>query len=266
MKKVSKQDEPQFVAEFNRLNPYDGKSHKQHWDSFKAYAGYQEEVVDRLLVDQGCLCAYCEIDIYRRDGFGGVQDIGVEHFHPKSSFANNIPWVTKWDNLFAVCLGGSNSAVHDPEVRYGAPDLTCDKKKENKILDGLILCPLGVPSAPSLFSVSRITGELGVNAAACLTSGVEVALVERTILELNLNSDRLQKARTYTLKIISDALVAQVKIGKTPEEARQIVARARLTPRNGRYFRFFTAARAYLGNEAEVVLEGCTNLLAAPDP
>jgi len=254
LKKVSKQVEPLFVTEFNQDNLYDGSSHKQYWDFFKSFGEYQSEVVDRLLSDQGHLCAYCEIDIYRREGFGGVQDIGVEHFHPKSSFARNIPWVTKWDNLFAVCLGGSNAAVHDPEVRYGAPDLTCDKKKENKILDGLILHPLSVPGTPSLFTVSRTTGELGVNEKNCLTSGIAAALVERTITELNLNSTRLQAARAETLEIISNALVAQVNMGKTPEEARQIVARARLTLREGKYFRFFTAVRAYLGNEAEVVL------------
>ncbi|HEP9213911.1 TPA: hypothetical protein VDV30_001394 [Pseudomonas aeruginosa] len=102
--------------------------------------------------------------------------------------------MTKWDNLFAVCLGGSNSAVHEPEVRYGAPDLTCDKKKENKILDGLILFPLEIPLAPCLFTVSRATGELGVNEAACMESSVEVDVVDRTIAELNLNSGRLKKS------------------------------------------------------------------------
>ncbi|MFG6205486.1 retron system putative HNH endonuclease [Pseudomonas retamae] len=247
MKNIKKQDEPGFVAVFNDTNPYDGVSHRQHWDKFRSESEYQAEVVDRLLVDQHYLCAYCEIDIYRRDGVGGIQDIGVEHFHPKSSFANNIPWVTKWSNLFAVCLGGSNGAVHEPEVRYGAPDLTCDKKKENKILDGLILFPLDIPLAPCLFTVSRTTGQLGVNEAACAESGVAVDLVDRTIVELNLNSGRLKKARVDTLKIISDALIAQVKVGKSAGEARQIVAQARLSPEDGRYFRFFTAARAYLG-------------------
>ncbi|MNP69949.1 hypothetical protein D3C76_1661130 [compost metagenome] len=72
-------------------------------------------------------------------------------------------------------------------------------------------------------------------------------MVGRTIVELNLNSDRLKKARVDTLKIISDALIAQVKVGKSASEARQIVAQARLTPEGGRHFRFFTAARAYLG-------------------
>ncbi|HEJ2384157.1 TPA: TIGR02646 family protein [Pseudomonas aeruginosa] len=247
MKNVTKQGEPGFVTVFNQSNPYDGVSHRQHWDDFRAEPDYQVEVVDRLLVDQNYLCAYCEIDIFRRDGVGGIQDIGVEHFHPKSSFANGISWVTKWDNLFAVCLGGSNSAVHEPEVRYGAPDLTCDKKKENKILDGLILFPLEIPLAPCLFTVSRATGELGVNEAACMESSVEVDVVDRTIAELNLNSGRLKKARADTLKIISDALIAQMKVGKSADEARQIVAQARLTPKDGRHFRFFTAARAYLG-------------------
>ncbi|MDE1167184.1 MAG: TIGR02646 family protein [Pseudomonas sp.] len=256
MKNVSKQAEPEFVTEFNLQNPYDGSSHKHHWNSFKGCEAYQSEVVDRLLLDQGFLCAYCEIDIYRRDGYGGIQDIGVEHFHPKSSFANQVPWVTKWSNLFAVCLGGSNGAVHEPDVRYGAPDLTCDKKKEDKVLDGLIMFPLTVPAAPCLFTVSRTTGELGVNADACSHAGVEVELVERTISELNLNAERLRKARAETLKFVSNRLIEEVKAGKTVEEARQIVARARLLPREGKYFRFFTASRAYLGTVADEVLGG----------
>jgi uncharacterized protein (TIGR02646 family) len=254
LKRVDKQDEPEFIKSFNEKNVYDGVKHKEYWDKFKSEPDYQAEVVDRLLDDQGFLCAYCEIDIYRRDGVGGIQDIGVEHFHPKSSFKDNIAWVTKWSNLLAVCLGGSNNAVHDPDVRYGAPDLTCDKKKADAILDSVILHPLHMPEAPLLFKVSRTSGELGVDTEACVIAGIDAELAQCTISQLNLNADRLKKARRDTLNDVANALIEQVKKGRSPTEARQIIAKARLTRSNGRYLRFFTACRSYLGKEAEVVL------------
>lgn len=105
LKIIEKQVEPNFINSFNVSDPYDGINHRAHWEKLKNQNDYQTEVVDRLLEDQGFLCAYCEIDIYRRDGVGGIQDIGVEHFHPKSSFKDAIAWVTEWNNLLAVCLG-----------------------------------------------------------------------------------------------------------------------------------------------------------------
>ena len=254
MKRFEKQCEPEFIKNFKVENPYDGISHKAHWNKFKEQNGYQTEVVDRLLEDQGFLCAYCEIDIYRRDGFGGIQDIGVEHFHPKSSFKDAIAWVTEWSNLFAVCLGGSNSAVHDADMRYGAPDLTCDKNKGDKILDGMILNPLFAPQAPLLFKVSRTNGEIGVNIEACAIAGVDAEHALRTIQELNLNADRLKKARRDTLNEVANALILQVQNGRPLSEARQKISAVRLSRANGRYLRFFTACRSYLGKEAEIFL------------
>jgi uncharacterized protein (TIGR02646 family) len=254
VKSISKQPEPAFVREFNENTPYDGINHNQHWGAFKDQDGYQSEVVDRLLADQGFLCAYCEIDIYRRDGVGGIQDIAVEHFHPKSSCEGSTAWVTQWSNLFAVCLGGSNKAVHEPSVRYSAPDLTCDKKKKNTVLDGKILNPLSTPSSPCLFKVKRSTGELVVNLEACANSGIDADLVECTINELNLNAARLKAARHDILNRVVDALVKLRKSGKTVPEAQNIVARARLIRVDEKYMPFFTACRAYLGSEAENVL------------
>ena len=243
MKNIDKQCEPEFVKKFNLDYPYDGHNHRAHWQSFKDQAEYQEQVVNRLLADQGNLCV------------GGTQDIGVEHFHPKSSYKDSVPWVTEWRNLLVVCLGGSSISVHDPDERYGAPDLTCDKKKADTILDEVILNPLFLPNLPAFFKASRVSGEISVNLNACNVANLDPELVRNTINELNLNSGRLMKARQTTLSQITDKLLDLVnKEGKSLPEARQIVAKARLLRTDGKYFRFYSACRSYLGKDAEIVL------------
>lgn len=256
MKFIAKRPEPGCLTSFNHDNPYSVGSHNAQWGLLKALPEYQTQIVDPLLFDQGHLCAYCENSILRRDGIGGIQDIGIEHFHPKSSNEGGHPWVSRWSNLFAVCLGGSNANVVDPDERFGDPEkeLSCDKKKENKVLDETILNPLQIPSEYCLFTFHRSNGKLSVNGENCRAAGVDVNLVEQSIEELNLNAVRLCRARSRVLTEVNNLIRKLVEEGSTLAEAREKMARVRLVKKENTYFPFFTACRSYLGAGVEKIL------------
>ncbi|WP_319498112.1 retron system putative HNH endonuclease [uncultured Cohaesibacter sp.] len=261
MKRIDKQAVPNFLQEFADRHPYVVGKHREIWDELRNQGSYQAEIVDRLLDDQGHLCAYCENSIFRRNGAGGIQDIAIEHFHPKSSTQDNHPWALDWNNLFAVCLGGSNIHVHDPDDRFGVEDdegvrrkeLTCDKAKGEEILDGKILNPLSIPNSPSLFKVKRSSGMLEADENNCLALGVSKDEVTASIESLNLNARRLCRARSKTLDEISKMLVKlQERYGLA--EAAEKIAIIRFRKTDGKLFPFFTACRSYLGNSAEKII------------
>lgn len=263
MKRIDKEECPALLSEFIEEFPYVVGKHAVLWNKLRDHPLYQCEVVDRLLFDQGHLCAYCENSIYRATGEEGLQDIGVEHFHPKSSAQDDHHWVTDWANLFAVCLGGSNPYVLEPNLRCGGvgvdgtrkAELTCDKRKGEDVLDDLILKPTQIPTELNLFRVSRSTGEISVHEPNCESLGVDPEKVSRTIDKLNLNANRLCLARKGILGNVSKKMV-ELRRSMTVSEAARKISNVRFKASGGRLYPFYTACRAFLGRAADDVING----------
>lgn len=258
MKRINKSNPPNALTEFAVENP------TEVWEpSFRDHdAGNSYKSVKHLMLqDQGGLCGYCEKKI---------QDMPehhqrIEHYHNKSDVSNpNVNWGLDWNNVFAVCLGGSSQNEEDKK-RYPLPkNLSCDAYKEHLVgkgelpqaCEGYYLNPLRIITTVGLFDFDKSNGQLHVNKAACANladidnrhTSLE-KLVEETIRVLNLNCDRLCGDRLEVLK----------SYNKEIARARKANDRQGLTKLAERWFRnqwpsFFTTRRILLGKNAETYL------------
>ena len=204
MRRINKTNEDVFFIEFKRDHPHDT------WDQFKNHnnSDLYRQLKEHICNDQEYLCAYCEIDLERQK----PHEIRVEHFKSKSG-ANVIldNWHLEWGNLLCVCLGGEKD-----RAEFTLPDnLSCDAHKghyETKfgITDknwvSKILLPLTLPNGHKLFKFKKDTGELHPNEEYCNSISIDnvdmngtIEIVKKTIEVLNLNCDRLNKARRKLL-------------------------------------------------------------------
>ena len=155
MKRICKGSEPQSLTHYREAHPHDD------WDQFRrAVDGGRRlyrAVANKLRLDQGGLCAYCEIDLKSSTTAGDLDDFRIEHFHPKSTSSPQHNYHLDWLNLLGVCHGGSSRQVVDAADRFTAPDLHCDAFKDQDGIDRSqdILNPLSIPAFPPLFDFSR---------------------------------------------------------------------------------------------------------------
>lgn len=265
VKRVCKGIEPETLKAFRSAMPtssWDGMRDDTKWNGKQAYLDCREHTIS----DQGGLCAYCEIGIHENDPL----KCRVEHFHPKSSTTHGHNWALDWNNMLAVCSGGSQGASVDP-AHYLAPlpnNLSCDAHKDRQIqlgkLDancaGLILSPLQISAFPILFIVSAFDGTIAPNyndlskmpPPPGSKHSTVAALVEHTIDMLNLNCDRLKRARLVVVRNIEN--------GKKEQRSKGFNAEQGMTNLAKRYFvrtwpAFFTTIRSRLGPAAEVHLK-----------
>lgn len=245
MKAVVKGLEPQ------RLTTYRTNCSFRTWKQFTSSNDRKRETQRQLVSDQGGICAYCEVDL-KAASKNRVADLRVEHFHPKSDTASGHNWHLDWQNLLACCHGGSQKDVVDATARFSSPDHSCDVPKDKKMLDNVILNPIRIPAYPCLFKIERISGQISVDDAKCISAGVDVLKAERTIHELRLDAKRLNKMRKGELNSINEKLIEQIKKGKTIPEARKYLAKAILRKNSNNHWpKFFTSIRYYLGSAAE---------------
>ena len=245
MKKVSKGIEPALLEGYRTAKP------TNTWEQFKHSKTRREETQSQLVVDQGGLCAYCEIDLLPKAGTDEA-DFRVEHFHPKSDQTTAHNWHLDWQNLLGCCHGGSQKNVVDAANRFTSPDHSCDVPKGKRVLDNVILNPLHLPAFPRLFSCERATGHLTVDSDNCDQANVSVAKAQNTIDELNLDAERLKRLRKAVLNDLNDQIRARVAQGMSIGDVRENFAKAILRKNaSGHWPKFFTSIRSYLGNEAE---------------
>ncbi|WP_338453946.1 retron system putative HNH endonuclease [Aeromonas veronii] len=254
MKKISKSLPPNPLTNFAAENPLaswdpDFRGHNQSRD--------YKDVRGLMLHDQGGLCGYCESKVI--DQLEHKQR--VEHFHDKSdqSDLNAHNWGLDWQNVFAVCVGGSDA---DKTIHPLPDNLSCDAHKGhlkgelNEAPEGYLLNPLTMPSSPCLFIFDKRTGELKANPATC--ADVDIAdnrfatvqeLVENTIRILNLNCSRLTAQRLEVLNAYNQA----IKIAKIKDDKQCF---AKLSERwfGSKWPAFFTTRRLLLGSHAESYL------------
>ena len=110
MKKVNKGPEPLELQEYRTNHP------NHTWTQYRKSRIRRNAVRNQLISDQAGLYAYCEIDLKEAATPSEEDDCRVEHFYPKSlsTVLNNRH--LEWDNLLAVCHGGSQRNV----ISYGS--------------------------------------------------------------------------------------------------------------------------------------------------
>lgn len=258
MKKINKSLPPNELTAFANAQP------QASWQDFRDFnqSSDYKQVRAKMLGDQGGLCAYCEKKI--DDLSEHLQR--VEHFHPKSDTSNPANnWSLDWQNVFAVCMGGSYDGEVDA-TQYPRPgNLSCDAYKDhlfstNKLpeaCEAYLLNPL-LLSSQCLFDLDKSTGQLKVNANASSVidyqgqnqfSSFEY-LVENTIKVLNFNCQRLCDDRLEVLKNYNQE-IARAKKQSNPAIFQQLPQRWF----SKKWPSFFTTRRILLGNHAESYLK-----------
>ncbi|MEZ8862880.1 retron system putative HNH endonuclease [Vibrio sp. 10N.247.311.51] len=246
MKKVIKGDEPPLLIAFRTGKP------NFSWQKCKSNTARRDEIQNYLRRDQGGICAYCEIDLLKRDVEDEESDFQVEHFHPKSDKSTAHNWALDWDNMLACCLGGKSKKVVDADNRHTNPNLRCGALKDNNDWDDVILNPLHLQHSTLIYNFHRTTGEISVNEESCRLAGVEIEKAQATIDNLNLKSERLNRLRKERLAHANKRLQALVATGMTVTDARQKLALATMKKDgNDCWPKFFSALRCYLGKAAE---------------
>jgi uncharacterized protein (TIGR02646 family) len=246
MKKIAKGAEPEKLMQYRQLKPVNT------WEQCRRNQDRRIQIQDQLKLDQGGLCAYCEIDLKPANG-NDAADLRVEHFHPKKIDAlTQHNWHLDWQNLLACCHGGSRSDVVDSAGRYTSPDHSCDVPKADNDWDNIILNPLYLPAFPCLFKFNRADGSISVNIAHCQQAGVAEGKAQATIDNLRLDAKRLRDLRKPVLDELNEQLRKMVLTGYSVEEARIRLTRAVLKKDgHGHWPAFFSAIRSYLGSAAE---------------
>lgn len=260
MKQLSRSDDPAELAEYRAAKP------ASTWDQMRGEAEGRVvyEIVRRQLINgQGGLCAFCEIGLHDHNPL----KCRVEHFHPKSDTSTAHNWALDWQNMLAVCMGGSQRHQQPPHALEPLPEnLSCDAYKDQMInlgnlaehCEGWIIDPMGLPAFPSLFFLEKSTGRLLPDEDMC--SGIALlgnkhqgtrALVQHTIDMLNLNCDRLCEARVRVLWDIERRKKSLRQQGIQPQRGLRDLAEHYFRPR---WPDFFTTIRLSLGVAAEQYL------------
>lgn len=249
MKNIIKGAEPAELTDYVAANP------GHTWEQFRAATSRKKAVQQQLLRDQGGICAYCEIDL-KPSSEPSHADLRVEHFHPKSDTSTGHNWALDWQNLLAVCHGGSARDVVDAADRFTSPDNSCDVPKQDKNLDAVICNPLQLPASPLLFRFDRSSGGISVNQATCTQAGVPAQKAQATIDELRLDAVRLRDLRKPVLDKLNSQLMSLVAAGMDLPDARSKLAATHLRrDARGNWPAFFSAIRCYLGQAAEQHLQ-----------
>lgn len=244
MKNTLKSQEPNQLKNYVAANP------ANTWDQFKRNKKKRTAVQERLTIDQSGICAYCEINLKAADSTG-VADFRVEHFHPKSDTSTSKNWHLDWQNLLAVCHGGSRPDVVDARTRFSALH-SCDVPKGNNNWDAIILNPLNLSKDYCLFKFDRSTGGMHINEANCNTARVCIIKAKNTVDNLQLDSPRLRQHRKVALDQLGAQLRLKLSQGHTLEEARRYLATTHLRKNSSHHWpAFFSAIRDYLGIYAE---------------
>ncbi len=269
MKRVCKGNEPVILTSYRKSVP------KSTWEQMKddSFFKGKDAYVDcrtKIAQEQEEMCAYCEIHINNNPS-NTVTTWRVEHFHPKSDTTSSHNWALDWNNMLGVCHGGSQKYVEGSD-QYLEPlkkNKSCDTYKNEMIqagklpekCEGWILNPLQLQANLNLFELDKSTGKFEPHVENCESDrqvqviennfGTLEKFVQNTIDMLNLNCDRLCRARLQIIRSIKRDQKQQRKNGFTQEQGLNNLAK--------KYFsyskkQFFTTFRLYLGATAEEYL------------
>ena len=238
------------LSSCNILTIYEKKYPIAKWDkgvnNFKSYRKntLYHRLKKQIFQDQGQLCAYCESKIIN------IHKQRVEHFNDKSNstLTNNLH--LKWDNIFGVCLGGSDIRNKENPIFPTPKNLSCDAyKAHKKVQHTEFLNPLKLQAFPTLFKFEKKSGKLQVDEDKCREADIDIKLVKDTIINLNLNCDRLVTDRYEVFKAYNIAITK----GRKAKD-RDVSKKLANQWFSQKYPNFFTTRRILLGKHAEEYL------------
>ena len=252
MKRCKKLSEPPSFENFRKARPSATWKELRNDTQDGGPKAYKEAKMTLVLGQRG-LCAYCEILLTESLSPQDIQEKAaeqrIEHFHSKNDSSTATNWSLKWENLWAVCNGGSREVFADNLVdsrKFLPPlpeNLSCDAFKDRQIQigqlpkspEGFILSPHQIPPFPPLFKFSP-DGLPEPDEKACSATTIPgnrlldtQSLVASTIMHLNLKCERLNRARR----------IAKAQLEKQ-------IAKARLTPRSSPQETLLNLARRLL--------------------
>lgn len=223
------------------------------WETFKADPEAYNELIDELTQSQQGLCIYCEQRLVDESGALVPMDYQVEHVIPKTSVAGQV---LNWNNLALACCGGTYPHHCDPSRKYASKENTsCGQKKDASALP----CdPRNMPLLAPLVKVG-MDGRLAVDAAHCAAVGELPGKVDDAIKLLNLDCERLRKARqsigdqvrSWFVFMLEEIVSPQL----TPLQQQNVIdllVASRLQPDpRGNLPRFWSSGRSAIGEPAE---------------
>jgi len=233
----------------NVLTIYEKKYPTNSWDNFYIHnkSKLYKRLKKQIFEDQGKICAYCEVKVHNKQR--------IEHINDKSNSTSTNNLHLDWNNLVGVCFGGSSPK----SILYPTPEnLSCDSYKEHKSISHKeFLNPLEIKAFPNLFQFEKKTGKLKANIENCKLVVIPnnsylttEKLVHNTIINLNLNCDRLMTDRDKIFreynKEIKKARISNNKNIKTELAYKWF---------SQKYPSFFTTRRILLGKYAEDYLK-----------
>ena len=240
--------EPPGLARF-RIDLIAGQS----WDDFRGTP--KDELTEALSAVQHGLCAYCEIRLV-------TGDRQIEHFIPKRGPHGAPELALDFTNLLACCQGntsvtfGPKALTPNPErVLPPNPDnLSCGQRKgDNSVTD--YLDPRTIPAQPSLFAVGP-NGAIRPDNQACVLAAISEVSVSRHIDRSGLNTVRLRRGRERSWNQLREAFHASETLPGPDRDNYliQLAEQTLLPGADGRLSNFFTTARSFFAETAEVIL------------
>ncbi|MEQ8156171.1 MAG: retron system putative HNH endonuclease [Clostridiaceae bacterium] len=167
MLKVNKEQEPEFLLQFKRINS------PRTWDDYNCGTIKRQLKEYIVKMEQNNYCPYCETAIYESD------DCHIEHIKPRDYFPQLFE---DYNNLIASCNGKN----------------TCGNSKENGYGDNFINPVIENPK--DYFTFNIFTGEI---IPSCKSQeDIRYKKAEFTIKLLNLNCTILVEARKNLITIL----------------------------------------------------------------
>ncbi|WP_437915103.1 retron system putative HNH endonuclease [Sorangium sp. So ce302] len=254
--------EPPLLAKYRSDYPDEAQRPNSEatdtWEGFKTDRAAYAELLTKLAEAQQGLCIYCEQRLVDADGKLVPNDYQVEHVLPKSGAVGRA---LDWTNLALGCAGGTYKHHKDSSRQYtSAANTSCGQTKGDADLPPG--CdPRRVPLLDPLVEVG-MDGKLSVNTTNCATAGVSPNDVADAITLLNLDCERLRKARqdigdqvrSWFVFMLEELLSSQLTPAQQQQQVDLLIAR-RLQPNGaGSLPRFWSAERHALGAPAETWL------------
>lgn len=252
MKTIPKSAAPPSMQTWVESNP------DATWDALSNERAVRDELCWQLLLDQGGLCAYCEIDLVL-NAEDGYDDFRVEHFIPKKPQipATPINYALHWPNLLAVCHGGSRNwlASHIKD-RHTSPDHCCDVPKADSNWLGIILDPQTIPAFPALFAFIEQGEQAGQMTVADTCPNELRDQATNSIEKLRLNAKRLNTRRKPVIDGLRESVVWLLEQGYELDAAMQELAQSQLRKNaNQCWPKYFSCVRWFFGRHAEEQLQ-----------
>lgn len=257
MKKINKTPSENELTNFQNNNPDDSWDNFRDSDDGKDYKNIRR----RIFNNQGGLCAYCECKVSKQPEYTWR----VEHYHSKSDQNDTKNWALDWNNIFGVCLGGSDT---DQSAHPLPENLSCDSHKDRliqnndipKACEGYFINPLELTATPCLLVFDKSTGEIQPDQNACANWQASInqypstyELVKNTIEILNLNCQRLLDERREVLNSYNQ----QIKRYRLASNIHGFDMLAKQWF-DERWPSYFTTRRLLLGKHAEKYLQSIT--------